>query len=134
MKLTIRRVGMTLMAADDISRTRIMKIPMGEVYDAELDGERCRSNSQNARYWARVNAALDMIPEGFEQVFMDNLFAEFRFQQIDEGTLHNFVKMMCGVESIAFDKLNHSKACAFFTDADAVLDRLEKIAGGMADA
>lgn len=131
MKLTIKRVGMSLMAADHVSGQRIMKIPVGHIYDAELDGERCRSNAQNARYWARVNETLAKIPEGFEQAYMDNLFAAFRFTQIDEGTLHNFVKMMCGVESIAFDKLNHTKACQFFDEADGVLDRLEKIAEGM---
>lgn len=131
MKLAIKRVGTSLMAADQVSSQRVMKIPSGHVFDAELDGERCRSNPQNARYWARINETLDKIPEGFEQAYMDNLFATFRFAQIDEATLHNFVKMMVGVESIAFDKMNHVNACAFFDEADMVLDKLEEIAEGM---
>ena len=131
MKLAIKRVGPALVAADSTSGQRMLKIPSGHVFDAELDGERCRSNPQNARYWARINETLDKIPEGFEQAYMDNLFDTFRFSQIDEATIHNFVKMMVGVESIAFDKLNHAKACVFFDEADVVLDKLEEIAEGM---
>ena len=131
MKLTIKRVGDTLMAADHESGKRLMKIPIGHVYDAELDGERCRSSAQNARYWARINAVLDRLPEGFDQRYMDNVLAEFRAERVDENTLHNLIKMMVGVQSIAFDKMNHTKACQFFDEADGVLDRLEKIAEGM---
>jgi len=49
-------------------------------------------------------------------------------EQIDENTLHEYIKMKVGVSSIAFDKMNHSQACEYYKTADDEIEKLTAIA------
>lgn len=131
MKLNVVRIGDALEIADETSKKEFSKMPHGEVFEARIDGERARSNPQNARYWSEVNALCNMIPESMQSIFWDHVLDGLKLIQVDERSIHEYLKLVIGVESISFDRLSHIKACEYFSHADIELGRLKAIAWSM---
>jgi len=128
MRVAISLIDGAVVAADERSAKLLKKLQPGEVYDCLIDGERVRSNPQNARYWAQIHKLASVIPESFQAAFARNMLDALTLEQIDESTLHEYIKMRVGVSSIAFDKMSHAEACEYYRIADEEIEKLTEIA------
>ena len=128
MRVAISLIDGAVVAADERSAKLLKKLQPGEVYDCLIDGERVRSNPQNARYWAQIHKLASVIPESFQAAFARNMLDALTLEQIDENTLHEYIKMKANVSSIAFDKMSHDQACEFYRVADEEIEKLTAIA------
>lgn len=128
MRISISLIDGAVVASDERSAKLLKKLQPGEVYDCLIDGERVRSNPQNARYWAQINKLASVIPEPFQAEFARNMLDALTLEQIDTNTLHEYIKMRAGVSSISFDKMNHAQACEFYRVADEEIEKLTAIA------
>lgn len=128
MKVAIKIGRDGIYPADDRSRKLLKRLQPGEVYDCLIDGERVRSNPQNARYWAQINKLASVIPEPFQAAFARNMFDALSLEQINENTLHEYIKMKAGVSSIAFYKMGQTQACEYYRFADEEIEKLTAIA------
>lgn len=131
MKLNVVRIGNELHIADEQSQIAFRKMPQGEVFMASIDGERARSNPQNSRYWSEITALCAMIPESMQALFWNHVLESLKLEQVDEDSIHEYLKLVIGVPSIAFDRLAHVKACEYFQKADAEIGKLKTIAENM---
>jgi hypothetical protein len=131
MRVAISLIDGAVVAADERSAKLLKKLQPGEVYDCLIDGERVRSNPQNARYWAQIHKLASVIPETFQAAFARNMLDALTLEQIDEDTLHAYIKMRVGVSSISFDKMNHAEACEFYRLADDEIERMTALAEEM---
>lgn len=128
MRVAISLIDGAVVAADERSSNLLKKLQPGEVYDCLIDGERVRSNPQNARYWAQLHKLASVIPEPFQAAFARNMLDALTLEQIDTNTLHEYIKMRAGVSSIAFDKMSHAEACEYYRIADEEIEKLTAIA------
>ena len=128
MRVAISLIDGAIVPADERSVRLMKKLQPGEAYDCLIDGERVRSNPQNARYWAQIHKLASVIPEPFQAAFARNMLDSLTLEQIDESTLHEYIKMRAGVSSISFDKMNHAQACEFYRVADEEIEKLTAIA------
>lgn len=128
MRVAITMHDGVVIPADKRSEQLMRKLQPGEVYDCLIDGERVRSNPQNARYWAQIHKLASVIPESFQAAFARNMLDSLTLEQIDESTLHEYIKMRAGVSSIAFDKMSHAEACEYYRIADEEIEKLTAIA------
>lgn len=131
MKLNVVRIGNELQIADEQSRINFRKMPEGEVFTASIDGERARSNPQNSRYWSEITALCALVPESMQALFWENVLSSLRLEQVGEDSIHEYLKLVVGVPSIAFDRLKHVKACEYFQKADIEMGKLKTIAEAM---
>ena len=131
MRLQLAMLAGQLVPADDASAASIRKMREGEVYDCLIDGERVRSNAQNARYWAQLHRLQEMIPESWQAAFARAMLDSLSLEQVDVATLHEYIKMRAGVTSIAFDRMSHADACEYYRLADEEVERMTALAEEM---
>ena len=131
MKLQLAMIDGQLVPIGEQSERAFKKLPRGEVFDCLIDGERVRSNPQNARYWAQLHELQDMIPESWQGEFARAMLDSLSLEQVDVATLHEYIKMRAGVTSIAFDRLSHADACEFYRLADEEIERMKILADEM---
>lgn len=92
--------------------------------EATLSTERPRSLPQHRRYFARVGAFAENIPESTSRVFWISILKDlFMVQQIDTDVVHELVKKIVGIDSVAFHKMTQDEASDFYRQADKLLDR-----------
>jgi hypothetical protein len=128
MKVAIVANNGDIAPADTANRKRLLQLLDGEVYDCVIDTERIRSNPQNARYWAMLHKLSDLIPESMQRIFSRAMLEQLTLENISSQTLHEYIKLKVGVKSIAFDQMDHIKACAYYTQADEEIAKLEALA------
>jgi len=117
--------------ADTRSRKLVLQLLDGEIYDCFVDTERIRSHPQNARYWAMLHDLSDMVPETMQRIFARAILDQLSLENISPETLHEYIKLRIGVKSIAFDKMDHVEACAFYKQADEEIEKLQSLALSM---
>lgn len=116
--------GMTL-SPDEATRKRMMRLLIpGLQVGGRLDLDHPRSLPQHRRYFARLGEVAGSVPEHGARVMwaavMDDLS---QVEGVDADLLHEVVKRIQGVTSIAFIKMGQADACKFYNAADELLDR-----------
>jgi len=128
MKIAIVTNNGDIAPADVGSRKLVLQLLDGEMYDCFVDTERIRSNPQNARYWSMLNKLSDLIPESMQRIFSRAMLDQLALESISAQTLHEYLKLKAGVKSIAFDQMDHLKACEYYRQADEEIAKLETLA------
>jgi hypothetical protein len=115
---------MTL-SPDDATRKRMVRLLMpGLQVAGQLDLDHPRSLPQHRRYFARLGEVADSVPEhGAREVWAAVFDDLSQIEGIDPELLHEAVKRIYGITSIAFIKMGQSDACKFYNAADELLDR-----------
>lgn len=92
--------------------------------EAILSTEKARSLPQHRRYFARLGEFAENIPETTSRVFWISILKDlFKVEQIDAEVVHELVKKITGINSVAFHKLTQDEANGFYRQADELLDR-----------
>jgi len=131
MKILVSAKDGVLYPADKQSEKRVLQLMDGDIYDCHVNIEQVRSNPQNARYWAKLNELSDIIPEAMQAQYARAMLDQLSLEHISPQTLHEYIKLKTGVRSIAFDWLDHSAACAYYTQADEEIEKLQALALAM---
>ena len=81
-----------------------------------------------AHYFASLKSAADNIPEKTEQIFLENLVKDLSITGcIDVRLLHEFLKMLYGIDSVAFWRLDEK---SFQEYKRFALEKLSILTGG----
>ena len=131
MKIAIVTNNGDITPADTRSRKLALQLLDGEVYDCFVDTERIRSYPQNARYWSMLHKLSDLIPEAMQRAFSRAMLDQLTLESISAQTLHEYIKLKVGVKSIAFDQMDHLKACEYYRQADEEIEKLEALAASL---
>jgi hypothetical protein len=117
---------------DTETRKRLMRvITPGLQVEAAINVEGARSLPQHRRYYATLRDVAGAIPENMVEEFWRNVIGYLvQAKGIDPDLLHELIKKILGVESIAFCVMGPTEASAFFNEAEALL--LTVVPGGAA--
>lgn len=118
------RDDLTLEPDEKTKRASIKCLIPGITVEARIDLDRPRSLLQHRRYFARLHEVAESMPERVSRAFwlavMDDLA---QMEGVDPELLHEIIKRVQGVTSIAFRNMDQNAAGKYFHAADDLLER-----------
>lgn len=101
-------------------------IPAGTLLEIKIIPATGRNENRLRHYWAELRDFCDSMPEEFMRAFWENLLEHLSiFRQLEPETLHDLLKSILGVKSIAYYAMEEPEFEEYLKAAKYLLQELK---------